>query len=153
MWKLLRNIALVMITSIFGMSSTSEYQNKEAKIELIVKGIRNEKGVLLIGIFKDEENFKKNKPYKHVKYRKSNMRNGNLKLSYSLTAGIYGFTLLDDENENGLMDFNMIGLPVEGYGFANYYHSGLTRPKFDSFKTEIYSDSINKFEIKIKYFF
>lgn len=37
----------------------------------------------------------------------------------NLPPGRYAIAVLADENENGRMDFNLLWLPVEGYGFSN----------------------------------
>ena len=37
----------------------------------------------------------------------------------SIPDGEYAISLLHDENENGDMDLNFIGYPLEGFGLAN----------------------------------
>ncbi|AYZ72564.1 DUF2141 domain-containing protein [Stenotrophomonas maltophilia] len=34
-------------------------------------------------------------------------------------AGSYAVLLTHDENDNGKLDTNLVGMPVEGYGFSN----------------------------------
>ena len=58
---------------------------------------------------------------------------------------------MDDENFNGKMDYNFIGIPKEGFGFSNYYHSGLTKPKLKSFAFEVIENKNTKVEVKMKY--
>ncbi len=36
-----------------------------------------------------------------------------------LAAGDYALMVFHDENDNGKLDSNLIGMPVEGYGFSN----------------------------------
>lgn len=36
-----------------------------------------------------------------------------------LPAGDYAVMVTQDENDNGKLDTNMLGVPVEGYGFSN----------------------------------
>jgi uncharacterized protein (DUF2141 family) len=31
------------------------------------------------------------------------------------------------------MNYNFIGISKGGFGFSDYYHTGLTRPEFDAF--------------------
>ena len=38
---------------------------------------------------------------------------------HDLPAGQYAVKLYHDENGNGELDSNMLGIPVEGYGFSN----------------------------------
>jgi uncharacterized protein (DUF2141 family) len=37
----------------------------------------------------------------------------------SLPAGDYAVLVTHDENDNGKLDTNVVGIPVEGYGFSN----------------------------------
>ena len=41
--------------------------------------------------------------------------------------------LVDDENLNGKCDYGFI-LPNEGFGFSDYFHTGILAPKFKDFK-------------------
>ena len=36
-----------------------------------------------------------------------------------LAPGKYAIRLMHDENDNGKLDTNMVGMPTEGYGFSN----------------------------------
>ena len=78
------------------------------------------------------------------------MANGSLVLNWQIEPGIYGMTLLDDENQNTEMDKNLIGVPKEGFGFSDFYLEKLKAPSFNEFKTEIKSEG-NKIQIKVKY--
>lgn len=45
-------------------------------------------------------------------------------------AGTYALVVLHDENMNGRVDSNWIGIPKEGYGFSNDARSSLSAPSF-----------------------
>ena len=49
------------------------------------------------------------------------------------------------------MDYNFLGIPKEGFGFSNYYHTGLTKPKLNSFAFEVLENKNTKVEVKMKY--
>jgi uncharacterized protein (DUF2141 family) len=38
---------------------------------------------------------------------------------FNLPAGSYAVLVMHDENDNGKLDTNFMGIPVEGYGFSN----------------------------------
>ena len=45
---------------------------------------------------------------------------GKLELVFTdLTPGKYAVRLMHDENDNGKLDSNVVGMPTEGYGFSN----------------------------------
>jgi uncharacterized protein (DUF2141 family) len=47
-----------------------------------------------------------------------------------LPAGDYGVAAIHDENRNAKLDRNLIGIPSEGFGFANNPHVGFSAPAF-----------------------
>ncbi len=120
-------------------------------IEINIKGIRNYKGIVRIGIFKDNESFEKETPFKTVEMGKKGLLNGSLRCKFDLPEGFYGFAVLDDENENEVMDKNFFGIPKEGFGFSNYEHSGIFAPIFNDFKFRVKKGIINKIKVKMKY--
>lgn len=120
-------------------------------IEITVKNIKTTNGKILIGIFKDNASFDKEKPFKSVQASKESMKNGVLTIKTQLEAGIYGASLLDDENNNAKMDYNFIGVPKEGFGFSNYYHKGFSKPKFQTFQFEVKDAITTKIDMAIRY--
>jgi uncharacterized protein (DUF2141 family) len=120
-------------------------------IEVKVTGIRNNKGYIIISVFKDQASFEKEKPFISKKFDKKEMKNDHLIAGFHLEEGIYGFALLDDENNDAKMEYSFLGIPQEGFGFSNYYHTGFSRPKFESFKLQINKQVVNKSVMKIRY--
>lgn len=45
---------------------------------------------------------------------------GSIELVFdSLVPGDYAIRVMHDENDNGQLDRNLVGMPTEGYGFSN----------------------------------
>ena len=124
---------------------------KAQNVEVIIKGIRSTKGQIILAIFIDNESFKNEEPYKRIVFDKLKVIDGELSVKFNLNPGIYGFSLLDDENNDKLMNYNFVGKPLEGFGFSNYYHSGFKRPHFTLFKFELKENENQKILMKIKY--
>jgi len=120
-------------------------------VEVIITGIRAEKGQIVIGVFKDNESFRKEESFLEKRFVKNGISNGEMRVKFSLEPGIYGLSLLDDENSDGKMEYNFVRLPKEGFGFSDYYHTGLTRPKFDSFKFSIDQSKKRTITVRIRY--
>jgi len=121
------------------------------EVEVTITGVKTAKGQIVIGLFKDDPTFQKEDAFLSRKFAKKDIKNGEMKISFTLEPGLYGLTLLDDENDSGLMEYNFIGIPKEGFGFSDYYHSGITKPKFDAFKFAIEKDQIKKINVKVRY--
>ena len=74
-----------------------------------------------------------------------------MKIKLKLKPGVYGITILDDENNNGKPEYNFIGLPKEGYGFSNFFLRGINRPQFNDFDFVVGKND-KKVYVKMKYF-
>ncbi len=53
-----------------------------------------------------------------------------------LKPGTYSVMVMQDENGNGQLDSNILGIPKEGYGFSNNPRV-MRRPNFDETKFEV----------------
>ncbi len=121
------------------------------KMEVVITGIRSAEGQMAIGIFTDNESFQKEKAFMEKKFKKADISNGEMRVQFSLEPGTYGFALLDDENSNGIMEYNFLGMPKEGFGFSDYYHTGLLKPKFDSFSFTLIDGQTKTVTIRVRY--
>ena len=52
----------------------------------------------------------------------------------NLTTGYYAFVFFRDENGNGKIDKNMLGIPTESYGFSNNVKGTFGAPSFEKAK-------------------
>jgi uncharacterized protein (DUF2141 family) len=118
--------------------------------QIKVTNIKSSKGKIIINIFNNENSYEKQETYKKFAFEKKNVIKGTLILTCDLQPGIYGITLVDDENENGTLDKSFFGMPKEGFGFSNFYMEKLKKPSFDDFKVNL-NQSVNKVEVKVKY--
>jgi uncharacterized protein (DUF2141 family) len=126
---------------------SSAMQLRETEVN--VTGIRSLKGNIVINVFKDDAGYNDEKPYKQFTFDKKAMANGTLTVRCNLEEGVYGITLLDDENGNGKIDKNFIRVPKEGFGFSNFFMEKLKKPAFDDFKVDLKTRP--KVNIKVKY--
>jgi uncharacterized protein (DUF2141 family) len=125
----------------------SHIQAQETQVK--VTGIRSPKGKIILNVFKDNESYDDEKPYKSFAFDKTGITDGTLVLKCKLEPGIYGFTMVDDENGNSRIDKNIIGMPKEGFGFSNFFMEKMKKPTLDDFKVDLKSQS--KIEIRVKY--
>ncbi len=133
----------------FNIDTNNKAFVNETNVKIAIEGVRSEKGKLVIAIFKDQESFEKRKPIKKVVLNKSEIK-GN-EIAFKLSPGTYGISVLDDENENNVMDYNFFKMPKEGFGFSNYYHKGFSKPHFDTFRFEIIDGTIKIIDIRLRY--
>jgi|SaaInlStandDraft_1057018.scaffolds.fasta_scaffold07552_3 uncharacterized protein (DUF2141 family) len=139
--------------SLFIILFMSEYSYSQLIGQLIlnVSEIRNKNGVIRLGIYKNNSTFQEEKPFLVKSFSKDKLIDGKLTFSFSVNVGEFGIALLDDENENGKMDYSFF-IPQEGFGFSNYFHSGLRMPTFENFKFVVTKNNSTKINLVIKYY-
>ncbi len=119
-------------------------------LKINITGLRNNAGVVRMGFYATNESFEKEEPLFVKTESKAPAKNGVLSITYTgLKPGTYGVALFDDENNNDKVDYGWF-LPKEGFGFTNYYHTGLTRPNLSKFSF-ILGNGSKVVEIKVKY--
>ena len=115
-----------------------------------ITGIRNNSGNIRLAFYNTSPAFDNEKPLFVKTLSKTNLVKEALQVSYTdLKPGIYGIAILDDENKNEKMDYGLF-LPKEGFGFSDYYLTGMKRPKFESFDF-VLKNEIKTVEIKVRY--
>ncbi len=100
-----------------------------------ISGIKNDQGKILLQLFDSNENYQSNKAYS------ANMikaKQGIVSISFNnLSAGEYAIRYFHDENDNGQLETNLFGMPVEGYGFSNNAKADFGPAAFDDMKVTI----------------
>lgn len=102
-------------------------------ITVNITNVRNKDGSIRLSVFKDEASFSAEKASKTMLLNKNELSDGKMNTSVQLPSGTYGIAVLDDENSNEKMDYRVM-MPKEGFGFSNFYLTGLRKPKFEKFK-------------------
>jgi uncharacterized protein (DUF2141 family) len=61
---------------------------------------------------------------------------------HDVVPGRYGVVTFHDEDDNGEMDFNFLGMPTEGYAFSHDIRPFLSAPSFDSCAFDVGIDDV-----------
>jgi uncharacterized protein (DUF2141 family) len=121
----------------------------QSTIEVTVENITETKGTIRIGLFSSEKNFlKETADGKIIKASASSI---TVKFE-NLKSGAYAVSVIHDENENGDLDTNMMGIPSEGFAFGNNAMGMFGPPSFDNAKVEVKGNDVVKQLLKLKYF-
>ena len=120
-------------------------------LDVHILNIRNTKGQFCMAIFADETGFRTEKPCWNQIYSKKNILNGELHIQIPFRAGEWGFSVLDDENNSGKMEYNFIGIPCEGFGFSGFIPKGLHRPVFKDFSFTVAKNETKIIIVRMKY--
>lgn len=136
--------SLVLLLSLTG-SFCADAQT--ASLEVSVTNIKSKKGTIRVGLFTSEKDFLKNAT--KGKVVKASV-DGVTVVFEGLEPGEYAVSVIHDENENGELDTNMLGIPKEGFAFGNNTMGAFGPPSFDKAKVVISDQNIQQV-IKLKY--
>lgn len=103
-------------------------------LRIHVDGLRNSTGVVGSVVFKSADGWPED-PNKAFRRGPTPILPGDRQATVvweHLPPGDYGVAAIHDENRNAKLDRNLIGIPKEGFGFANNPHVGLSAPAFSS---------------------
>jgi uncharacterized protein (DUF2141 family) len=96
----------------------SEQQVKN-HIDLTIVNLKGSVGLVRIGIFTTDKGYP-DQPAFNYSLAKDTLKNGRLRLMIPVDkTGDICISVLDDENENGKMDYKFGIMPKEGFGFSN----------------------------------
>lgn len=123
-------------------------------LEVTITNMRSSKGQFCVALFDSEEGFKKEHPCWEGIYPKSSLDLNMDKavLTIRVPEGSYGLSVLDDENMDKKMNYSIIRLPREGFGFSGYEHKGIRKPRFDQFVFKVEEGEKIEVEVVLKYF-
>lgn len=66
-------------------------------------------------------------------------------------AGTYAVSVMHDENGNGKLDSNFLGIPTEGYGVSNNHTHALSAPTWDESKFDVKAGDVVRLGIALRY--
>ena len=146
----MKKTAIIKLLFVSVFLAFSQFANSQT-INITIKNVRSANGKFQVSIFASAEEFKADKP-SHVQFfDKSNYKDKTCVISLKYKAGTYGISINDDENDNGKMDWNFLGMPKEGFGLSNYQIKGLSRPTFSDFSFPLKENENKAVTVVMKY--
>lgn len=127
------SILLTAILFILLHQPTSIFAQNECNVKFAIKNLENTNGLIRITVFNSSNGFPSahEKAYKKFSVTAKEAQNGFIiKLPY----GNYAFSVLHDANEDTKMNYNLIGIPKEGYAFSKIEKGVVKIPDFESCK-------------------
>jgi uncharacterized protein (DUF2141 family) len=98
------------------------------EVRLTVTGLRSASGMVRCELFDNAQAFPRGREIAGAAVPIADGR--AVCVFRGVPAGRYAIAFMHDENGNGRMDFNLVGIPVEGYGFSNNARALLGPPSF-----------------------
>ena len=122
-----------------------------ATLEIEINELNSSNGLIKLHLFKGQEGF----PTKGKKALQTHLipivqKVARITIS-NISQGEYAISYFHDENSNGKMNTNWLGLPAEGFGFSNNAMNMLSAPSYEDCKFQILDSTDNKMVMTIRY--
>ena len=121
------------LAAVVGLAGMAAMPVLAAELAIEVRGIRSGDGRLLVAIHGPENSAAFPSADGVVAGLHQRARAGTLRFVLrDLLPGRYAVNAFHDENDNGELDTNLVGIPSEGYGFANDPGAAFGPPDFEA---------------------
>ncbi|HTX75270.1 MAG TPA: DUF2141 domain-containing protein [Terracidiphilus sp.] len=132
-WPRAAAVMLLVLAASAAYAQPNPAAGHDCTLRIHVDGFRNTRGNLGTIIFTSPDGWPEdeNKCLRHgpAPIDKSTR---TADAEWRLPPGNYGVAAIHDENSNHKLDRNFLGIPKEGFGFANNPHVGLSAPPFSA---------------------
>ena len=118
---------LLYLALLFGSSSD---------LTVNISGIESINGSVYIAVFSDSDSF----PIFGKQWRGESISVTNKSMSYTfknIPHDTYALAVFHDENNNGVLDKNALGIPLEPYGFSRNARARFSAPPFEDAQFEL----------------
>ena len=120
-----RLAGLFLLTVFFALTSAAQ-----STLHVTIDKIRNSKGVCCLLVFSDGLGFPGDRAHA-VRVAKVKAVKGAVNVVFNdLAPGTYAIAVVHDENEDGNLNTNFLGIPKEGYGATNNKLPFASVPRF-----------------------
>ncbi len=102
-------------------------------IHVKILNIKNSSGAVACALFESPEGFPSEFLRSATNVMVIKVRKAQARCDFEdIPPGIYAMAVIHDENMNGKLDTNFLGIPAEGYGFSNDAKGLIGAPSFSA---------------------
>lgn len=119
------------VSILFLMSSMLLWSQSTVNLKVNFDGLSSDKGKLFVAIYNKKEDFLKTE----FKGEVIAIKDGKATVTFKdLPKGVYAVSSFHDENNNGKLDTNFVGIPKEPNACSNNATGSFGPPKYDDAK-------------------
>mgnify|MGYP001160602090 CR=1 FL=1 len=115
-----------------------------------ITGLKSNSGKCIVYIYKDKKGFPTEPKYAVATTTALIKDSKALTVFKGISSGEYAISVVHDENDNGKLDTNFLGIPKEGIGTSNNAKGTLGPPSYEDSRFAI-GNKTNSISITIKY--
>ncbi|MFN6190724.1 MAG: DUF2141 domain-containing protein [Planctomycetia bacterium] len=139
-WKRISRVAIALLIAACASGlHAGEPASRSANLKVRVDGLRSTRGKILAYIWNQGDGFPSEKQ-KTLAIAEVAIRDGQAEVDVEVPASEkrLAISVMHDENGNGTMDSNVLGIPLEGYATSNNVpHSMIGPPRYKDAEFEM----------------
>ena len=138
-----KSITMLKIITAIAFFICSLLSAQNVNLTVSVSGLKSNKGTLRVGLYNSENMFLKT-AFKGIS---SKIKNNSATVTFiGIPKGVYGVSAFQDENNDGKLDKNIVGIPSEDFACSNNAKGFMGPPRYEDAKFEVNKDS--KIDVK-----
>jgi uncharacterized protein (DUF2141 family) len=146
----MRRLAVILLVLLAAAPATRPRDGGGALLRVRVVDARGRQGQMIFGVFDQLKGFPSEEKHS-VNWQAKRADSGETVFECRLPPGKYAASVLHDENGNGQMDTNLLGIPKEGYGVTNNPKPKRRAARFDEALFDLPPDG-RELTISLQYF-
>jgi uncharacterized protein (DUF2141 family) len=130
-------LTLFALGGVWGTGSTILLAQDNGTLTVTITGFPSSKGTAMVALYNSAESYEGTEG-EDLSNQKVKIEGQKAQVIFvNLPYGWYGISFYHDENNNGKMDKNPMGIPKEAYGFSNNAKGRFGKPGFQDIKFQL----------------
>ncbi len=131
--KAVRYVALGSVLAFTSLPAMVFAQPSCPGIHVNIPNIENSTGTIACALFESPEGFPNEFLHSATNIMMMKIRDTKARCSFlDIPPGTYALAVIHDENMDGKLNTNFLGVPTEGYGFSSGAEAALSAPSFEA---------------------
>lgn len=140
---------IIILVVVFGI--VSSFKKPSANLSVDISGLRSNDGNVLVALYDNADKFPLDAEKYAVGKKRVTITNKTARINFDgLKPGRYAISILHDENNNLKMDFNILGIPREGFGFSNNAKGTFGPPSYKKASFEV-GEAGSSIKVRMRY--
>ncbi|WP_273210028.1 DUF2141 domain-containing protein [Marinobacter subterrani] len=128
-----RYVALGCVLALTSVPATVFAQPTCPGIHVNIPNIENSTGTVACALFESPAGFPAEFLHSATHIMMMKIRDTKARCSFlDIPPGSYALAVIHDENMDGKLNTNFLGVPTEGYGFSSGAEAGMSAPSFEA---------------------
>ncbi|MGK2941004.1 MAG: DUF2141 domain-containing protein [Immundisolibacter sp.] len=128
----IRCVALWAVLVFTNLPAIVLAQSSCSGIQVKIPNIKNSTGVIACALFESSAGFPTEFLHSATNITMIKIRDTQARCNFlDISPGTYALAVIHDENMDGKLGDNWLGVPTEGYGFSNGAEASMSAPSFE----------------------